>query len=190
MEPERSDSPGDPDADEQHDRHGGTVEQTDPDAEWDRRERSETPTERLDRNWADLLQELRVSQTGVQLLTGLLLTVPFQARFPELAPHQRGVYLVATSLSVIATGLLIAPVILHRVLFRLHARRPLVRASQRFAIAGLTTLGLAVVGVVELIFAMVLGGVAGVIAACVALVLLGVLWVLVPTVIRRRLGDG
>ncbi|MCE0763846.1 DUF6328 family protein [Pseudonocardia kujensis] len=194
MDPERPDSPTDPtDPDDRHDVHGGTrgnSEETDPDAEWDLRERRETPTERLDRNWADLLQELRVSQTGVQLLTGLLLTVPFQSRFPEITPQQRVVYLVTTSLSVIATGLLIAPVILHRVLFRLHARRPLVRASQRFAIAGLATLGLAVVGVVELIFAVVLGGVPGVIAACVALVLLGVLWVLVPAVVRRRLNEG
>jgi hypothetical protein len=161
----------------------------DDDAEWDRRERRETPTERLDRNWADLLQELRVAQTGVQLLTGLLLTVPFQSRFAEITMHQRVVYLVTTSLSVVATGLLIAPVILHRLLFRMHARRPLVAASQRFAIAGLATLGLAVVGVVELIFSVVLGTVAGIVAAGVTLALLGLLWGLVPAVVRRRLND-
>ena len=54
----------------------------DADAEqWDRYGRSETTTEKLDRNWASLLQELRVVQTGVQLLTGFLLTLPFQPRF-------------------------------------------------------------------------------------------------------------
>jgi hypothetical protein len=162
----------------------------DEDAAWNLRERRETPTERLDRNWADLLQELRVSQTGVQLLTGLLLTVPFQSRFGDILPHQRVVYLVTTALSVVATGLLIAPVMLHRMLFRLHGRRPLVAASQRFAIAGLATLGLAVLGVVELIFDVVLGWVAGVIAAVAALVLLGVLWGLVPALVRRRLHEG
>jgi len=162
----------------------------DEDAAWNLRERRETPTERLDRNWADLLQELRVSQTGVQLLTGLLLTVPFQSRFGDILPHQRVVYLVTTALSVTAAGLLIAPVMLHRALFRLHGRRVLVAASQRFAIAGLATLGLAVLGVVELIFDVVLGWVAGVIAAAAALVLLGVLWGLVPAVVRRRLHDG
>jgi hypothetical protein len=42
-----------------------------------------------------------VAQTGVQLLTGLLLTVPFQSRSGELVTHQRVLYLVATTLSVV-----------------------------------------------------------------------------------------
>lgn len=37
---------------------------------WDRNSRGETDNQRLDRNWSSLLQELRVVQTGVQLLTG------------------------------------------------------------------------------------------------------------------------
>lgn len=64
------------------------------DAEWKDAARSETPTMRLDRNWDDLLQELRVAQTGVQLLTGLLLTVPFRSRFLDLVPQQLAVYLI------------------------------------------------------------------------------------------------
>ena len=88
------------------------------DAAWNQRARSETETERLDRNWGDLLQELRVVQTGVQLLTGLLLTVPFQARFGDLTDFQRVIYLATVSVSVTSTALLIAPVALHRLLFR------------------------------------------------------------------------
>lgn len=145
-----------------------------------------TATERLNRNWDDLLQELRVAQTGVQLLTGLLLTVPFQARFDALVAHQRVVFLVAISLSATATALLIAPVVLHRVLFRRNARRPLVRAGQRFAVAGLVVLGLAVVTVVDLIFEVVAGPVAGIAAAAVAAVVFLTLWVLVPITVRRR----
>ncbi|WP_181784059.1 DUF6328 family protein [Pseudonocardia pini] len=157
------------------------------DADWNREARNETATQRLDRNWADLLQELRVAQTGVQLLTGLLLTVPFQSRFADIVTHQRVVYLVTTGLSVLATGLLISPVILHRVLFRMHARRELVAAGQRFAISGLATLGLAVVGVVELIFDVVLGPLAGILAAAAALVVLIGLWAVLPFAIRRGL---
>lgn len=157
------------------------------DADWNRAARDETETERLDRNWNDLLQELRVAQTGVQLLTGLLLTVPFQTRFPDLVTHQRVVYLVTTSLSITATGLLIAPVLLHRMLFRLHARRPLVAAGQRFAVVGLSTLGLAVVGVVDLIFDLVLGRVPGIVAGACALALFTGLWLVLPIVVRRRL---
>lgn len=145
-----------------------------------------TATERLNRNWDDLLQELRVAQTGVQLLTGLLLTVPFQARFDALVAHQRVVFLVAISLSATATALLIAPVVLHRVLFRRNARRPLVSAGQRFAVAGLVVLGLAVVTVVDLIFEVVAGPVAGIAAAAVAAVVFLTLWVLVPIAVRRR----
>ncbi|AEA24626.1 DUF6328 family protein [Pseudonocardia dioxanivorans] len=156
------------------------------DAAWNRAVRDETETERLDRNWNDLLQELRVAQTGVQLLTGLLLTVPFQSRFPELVTQQRVVYLVAISLSIIATGLLIAPVLLHRLLFRRHARRWLVASGQRFAVVGLATLGLAVVAVVDLIFDVVLGTVAGVIAAACALAVFSALWLVFPMVVRRR----
>jgi hypothetical protein len=66
----------------------------------------------------------------VQLLTGLLLTVPFQDRFTALLAHQRVIYLVTVSLSVLATGLLLSPAVLHRVLFRQHARQILLSAGQ------------------------------------------------------------
>lgn len=145
----------------------------------------EEDRERLDRNWTDLLQELRVAQTGVQLLTGLLLTVPFQARFAELSDQQRTVYLVVASLSVFAAGLLITPVVLHRVLFRLNARETLVAAGQRFALAGFAVLGLAVVGVITLIFDIVLGGSAAVIAGAVAFVVISALWAVGPIALRR-----
>jgi hypothetical protein len=93
------------------------------DAAWDGRARHETTTKRLDRNWADLLQELRVVQTGVQLLTGFLLTLPFQAFFTTLSAFEENVYLFTVACSVLATGLAIAPVSLHRILFRQRARR-------------------------------------------------------------------
>jgi hypothetical protein len=159
------------------------------DSDWDRRERNETPTERLDRNWADLLQELRVAQTGVQLLTGLLLTVPFQQRFGELTEFQRADYLAALALSVVATALLIAPVVTHRALFRLHARGPLVAAGQRLALAGLSALGLSVTGVVVLIFDVVAGTTAAVAGGVGTLVIFGLLWVALPLWQRHRSED-
>jgi hypothetical protein len=148
--------------------------------------RSETATEKLDRNWNDLLQELRVAQTGVQLLTGLLLTLPFQQRFGELSETQRVVYLCTVALSVTATGLLIAPVSLHRALFRQRARASLVSSGHALALAGLAALGLAVTGVVLLIFGAVLGEVAGVVAAVCVLALFTMLWGLGPWLWRLR----
>ena len=164
----------------------GDAEDVASDAEWNKEARSETATERLDRNWNDLLQELRVVQTGVQLLTGLLLTVPFQSRFGELTDFQRDVYLVTVSTSVAATALLITPVALHRVLFRMHARRKLVAGGQRAAVAGLTLLGLAVIGVLVLIFDVVAGPTAALAAGVSALVVFATLWAVLPLWQRHR----
>src|SRR6478752_3303417 len=151
---------------------------------WNEQARDETPMQRLDRNWADLLQELRVVQTGVQLLTGFLLTLPFQARFEQLSAYERAVYLTTVALSVAATGFLIAPVSLHRQLFRRHARQLMVTVSHRLAIIGLVLLGAAIVGVVLLIFDVVAGTAAGIVAAVAALVLLILLWAGLPWIAR------
>ena len=149
-------------------------------------QRHETPLERLDRNWVDLLQELRVIQTGVQLLTGFLLILPFQSRFDQLTQSQQNIYLATLAAAVLATGFLIAPVSLHRFLFRRHARRVTVDVAHRLAQIGMSILGLAIVGVVLLIFDVVLGQTAGYIAAgVVAVVLLG-LWVVLPLIIREQ----
>ena len=119
-------------------------------------------------------------QTGVQLLTGFLLTLPFQARFEQLGGYEQAVYLITVALSVAATGFLIAPVSLHRTLFRRHARELMVTVSHRLAIVGLVLLGAAIVGVVLLIFDVVAGTTAGIIAAGAALVLLVALWAGLP----------
>src|ERR1700761_9409642 len=100
-------------------------------------QRDETPIQQLDRNWAELLQELRVTQTGVQLLTGFLLTLPFQQRFTELPAAPRAVYLVAVGAAFLSTVMLVAPVSLHRLLFREHRRLTEVALGHRFAIAGM-----------------------------------------------------
>jgi Family of unknown function (DUF6328) len=155
------------------------------DDSWNEKARDETPTQRLDRNWADLLQELRVVQTGVQLLTGFLLTLPFQARFEDLTANERTVYLVTVALSVAATGFLIAPVSLHRILFRQHAREHLVTVSHRLALVGLALLGAAIVGAVLLIFDVVAGTATGIVAAIAAMVLLISLWAGLPWIVRR-----
>src|SRR3954452_12316810 len=99
--------------------------------------RNETEIERLDRNWGDLLQELRVVQTGVQLLTGFLLTLPFQQKFSQLSSGKQDIYLVTVIAAVAATCFLIAPVALHRTLFRQHARRVTVDVAHRLAVAGI-----------------------------------------------------
>ena len=58
-------------------------------------ERNESKADRLDRNFNEQLQELRIAQAGVQILFAFLLTIPFQQRFADLTSLQRGIYLVA-----------------------------------------------------------------------------------------------
>jgi hypothetical protein len=156
------------------------------DQQWDTRERGETEIERLDRNWNSLLQELRVVQTGVQLLTGFLLTLPFQQRFDVLGGQMRGVYLATVGCSVGATVLLIAPVGIHRLLFRRHRLQVLVSAAHRCAYAGLALLGLALTGVTIIIFAAVAVSNAGLIAGACALTLFTFFWWVLPVLLRTH----
>ncbi len=148
--------------------------------------RNETPTEQLDRHWAELLQELRVTQTGVQLLTGFLLSLPFQQRFTTLNDTQVGIYLAVVSLSLLSTGLLLAPVSIHRIVFGRHERRELVSVAGRLAQAGLLTLALAITGVALLIFDVTAGPVAGYIVGSVTFVGLLLLWLVAPLRLRNR----
>ncbi|OHT82715.1 DUF6328 family protein [Mycobacteroides saopaulense] len=162
------------------------VDHPEDDQRWNESARHETPTERLDRNWTSLLQELRVVQTGVQLLTGLLLTLPFQQRFDMLDHSTRMVYLATVTFSVASTVLLVAPVGLHRVLFRQHRLPVLVSAAHRLAFAGLLLLGLAMAGVTDIIFDAVLGQSAGVTSGIIALITFGLCWVALPLALRCR----
>jgi Family of unknown function (DUF6328) len=153
------------------------------DKRWDA-ERNETETERLDRNWSSLLQELRVAQTGVQVLTGFLLTLPFQQRFTQLDTTMRMVYLVTVACSIGSTALLVAPVGMHRLLFRRHRLDVLVAASHGYAITGLVLLDLALSGVAIVIFYLVLGTTAAWIAGGCTLAALTTFWFLLP--LRHR----
>ncbi|MDP3207746.1 MAG: DUF6328 family protein, partial [Rhodoglobus sp.] len=56
-------------------------------------EPTETAKERRERRWSELLQELRVIQTGTQILTGFLLTIAFTERFQSLDSYQTTTYL-------------------------------------------------------------------------------------------------
>ena len=160
------------------------VDHPEQDRQWDDAERHETTTQRLDRNWAGLLQELRVVQTGVQLLTGFLLTLPFQQRFDALDNDMRMLYLATVVCSVGSTVLLIAPVAMHRILFRQRRLKALVSAAHRCAYAGLLLLGLALAGVTVVVFYAVAGPAAAVIAGICAAVAFATFWLIVPLAMR------
>ncbi len=140
----------------------------------------ESESERLTRNLNELLQELRVTQTGVQILTGFLLTLPFTNRFSSLDDVQRFAYLCVLSGSVVATGLIIAPVAFHRILFRRGERPWLVTNANRAARAGLVSLALTTSGMVWLVFDLVVDRTVASVAGVVSLLFFGLLWLAAP----------
>ncbi len=119
--------------------------------------RHETPEERLDRNWNELLQELRVTQTGTQVLLGFLLAIAFQPAFSDLAAYQQRIYLVLVVIAVLTTALGLAPVSLHRALFRQRVKVLVVRVGHLVLRLVLLGVGLVLVGTVLLVFDVVVG---------------------------------
>ena len=148
----------------------------------------ETEKERVTRRWNEMLQELRVAQTGVQVLTGFLLTLPFSQRFDELDQVDKNAYLVTMCASILAAGALISPVAFHRVLFGKREKKWLIEAANNSARAGLLMLAVTMAGVVFLVFDLVVNRTAAVIATSTTLAVLATLWVVVPWVGGER-GD-
>jgi hypothetical protein len=108
--------------------------------------RNETALERCDRNLVELLQEVRVVQTGVQVLFAFLLTAPLAPRFPELSEFQKLTYFATLLAAGGAAILLIAPTAYHRILFRLGDKEHLVTVANRFTLAGLVAVALSMIG--------------------------------------------
>lgn len=145
---------------------------------------AESQKERLDRNWNELLQELRVVQTGTQIITGFLLTAVFQSRFEELDTFQLATYLLLVVTSIMTTIAGLAPVSLHRYLFRKRAKDKVLAYADRFARLTLIGVAVTVVGIGMLIFDFVLGRFWGIAAAAAIAILLIAVWVIVPVRVR------
>jgi amino acid permease len=148
----------------------------------------ESEKERWERNFADLLQELRVAQTGVQILFAFLLTLPFSSGFPDTTAFQKDVYIVALLGAAAATALIISPVAFHRALFRQGRKPELVKYAHKVASAGLACMLVAMVAAVLLITDFILARpVAFVLSGITALVFLS-FWVALPFA-RRNWGE-
>lgn len=152
--------------------------------------RDETFDEKMDRNWAELLQELRVLQTGVQILAGFLLTLPFQSRFETLDGFQLTLYLTNVVLAALTTALILLPVSAHRRLFRKGLKDTLVASADRIAKVALAGVALLSVGTSALVFDVTAGRTAGLTAGGALLAVLLILLVLIPNRLRRKTGRG
>ncbi|MEU6812545.1 DUF6328 family protein [Streptomyces sp. NPDC046831] len=105
-----------------------------------RRGRNETEEERADRKWGELIQEVRVAQTGVQILFGFLLTVVFQPKYATLEHSNQMIYILTVVLGACATGALIGPVSLHRLVAGRRVKPQAVRWASRMTFIGLVLL--------------------------------------------------
>ena len=139
-------------------------------------DRGESESEKLDRNWDELLQELRITQTGLQLLSGFLLTLPFTQVFRTLDDAQQWLYLALVVIAGIAVGVNMTPIMLHRRVFREHVKHLVVAVGHVMIQAVMGAIALLIIGMTVLIFSVVSSWLAGWIAGgCLAILLAGLL---------------
>jgi Family of unknown function (DUF6328) len=162
-----------------------TSQQEGPASAWGRP--GETDEQRADRNFIDLLQELRVTQTGVQILFGFLLTLPLQARFAQLDRYEKSLLVIAALSLAVATTCIIAPVAWHRALFRHRLKREIVDAANVFAKCGLAALALGVVTAMMLMLDLVVPRWLALTLAVSLAVLILMTWLVAPLLRRRGL---
>jgi hypothetical protein len=150
----------------------------------------ESEDERWQRNFNELLQELRVAQTGVQILFAFLLTLVFSARFGELSSFQKDVYLVALLSAAGSVSMIIAPVAYHRMLFRRRRKPEIVRSAHRLALAGLAFLLVSMVSSVFLVVDFIVNQTAAAIVTIVVGAWFVLWWAVLPWLRRgERNGD-
>jgi hypothetical protein len=143
-------------------------------------ERDETEAERIDRNFTELLGELRIALPGVQVLFAFLLTVPFAQGFTGLSQFQRDLYLVVLLLTALSSALLIAPTAYHRVLFRKGYKPEILFFANRAAMIGLGVLALAMSGAILLIAHIIFGEAAAIAVAVASGLVFAALWYVIP----------
>lgn len=147
--------------------------------------REESGGHRLDRNWNDLLQEFRVLQTGVQVLGGFLLTLPFHSTFDKLDDFQRGLYLALVLLATTTTACMLVPIAVHRKVFQQHVKHRLVAVGHALVRIVLVLVTLLVTGIATFIFDVVVSrSVALSVGGVMLALLVGVLSV-VPAIAGR-----
>jgi Family of unknown function (DUF6328) len=149
--------------------------------------RFESEEERADRNLSDLLQELRVALPGVQVLFAFLLTVPFTNRFDDLSGFEEKLYFGVLIAVALATVLLVAPTVGHRILFRQQQKEYLVTIANRLALIGMFLLAVSMCGAIGLISNFLFGTTTAVVSTIVMAVAFAGFWFTGPIMRRAKL---
>jgi len=141
----------------------------------------------FDREWTEILTEVRVALPGVQLLFGFLLAAPFTDGFHQLHGPLRDSYFACFLFTTGSCAFLIAPSVYHR----LHWRRDVVdkelmlRTCNLLAIVGIVLLALAMTSAVYVISATIGGRDLAMAVTVASAVLFGLLWFALP-LLRRK----
>ncbi|MEV6973160.1 DUF6328 family protein [Kitasatospora sp. NPDC093806] len=151
------------------------------------RGRDETPQQRADRLWSEMLQEVRVCQTGAQILFGFLISVAFTPRFADLPDFDKNLYVATVVLGVIATGALVAPVAFHRFLAGHDMKPELIHVAARLIATGLATLALTIAAALLLLLRTATGNPPAAWAlSAAALLWFTTTWLVLPQIVLRR----
>jgi len=149
----------------------------------------ESEAARLDRNYNELLQEMRVLQAGVQILFAFLLTLPFQSAFGSVDDFQKTIYLTTLTSAALAAISIIGPVPFHRLVFRRGMKDDLIKATTRYVGAGLVFIFLAMIGAVLLVVDVLVSRAwALTMVSCLSAVFVA-LWLVIPVMARVREED-
>ncbi|MEU1082579.1 DUF6328 family protein [Streptomyces sp. NPDC005908] len=149
-------------------------------------EEPESARERVNRRWNEILQETRVTQTGVQILFGFLLSVAFTPLFRELETLDRVIYVMTVVFGAAATGSLIAPVSIHRFLSGQRMKDEMVQAAGRLMVCGMVLLALTIGCTLLLILRFVVPGVLAEVLVGGVMLWFGLCWYVLPLRLRRR----
>lgn len=147
---------------------------------------AETPGERADRNFVELLQGFRVAVTGVQVLFAFLLTVPFAPGFAKVAAADRTLFYVALTCAAVASMFFIAPVAQHRILFRQGLKEPLVQRANLYGMIGTLALAVSMNAATLMVIDYLFAGPLPLITTAATTALATWLWFVEPILIRAR----
>lgn len=150
-----------------------------------RYERDEDRGEQLDRHWIELLQELRLAQTGTQILFAFLLTIAFSQPFRDADRFTHLVFAGTLIASAVATGLFLAPVSVHRLTYQQKVRDKLLPIAARLTIAGMVFLVAAIVGGLLLALDVVLNRTSAYVVTAAVLAVILACWYALPAWVRR-----
>ncbi|MFE2050558.1 DUF6328 family protein [Streptomyces sp. NPDC059459] len=155
-------------------------------ASTDELEPPETPRERVNRRWNEIMQETRVAQTGVQILFGFLLSVAFTPLFRSLDTFDHVVYVVTVVLGASATASLIAPVSIHRFLSGQRMKDEMVEIAHRLMMCGMVLMALTIGCTLLLILHVVVPGVLAEVLTGLVMLWFVLSWYALPLWLRRR----